>query len=131
MGDLLMREQSGDGVSWLPPVLEGTFPDLLPAGASARPPPPVWLPTQTGHGGPLGPHVTERGGIQINGRGRALAHEALHREGSGKKHLGNTQEETVKLKTHRQGDAHTGLGQRPGSQTVTSLFRSHVISASQ
>ena len=30
-----------------------------------------------------------------------------------------------------QGDVHTRLGQRPGSQRVTSVFRSNVISASQ
>ena len=38
-----------------------------PAGASGGPPPLDWWPTQTnrqGDGGPLGPHVVERGGIQ-------------------------------------------------------------------
>ena len=41
-------------------------------GASGRPPPPVWWPTQNhrqGDGGPLGPHVIERGGVQIIRRG--------------------------------------------------------------
>ena len=50
-------------------LLESTFPVLLPAGVSGGPPPLVWWPTQTnrqGDGGPLGPYVIERGGIQIN-----------------------------------------------------------------
>ena len=50
-------------------VVESTFPQLLPAGAFGGPPPLDWWPIQTnrqGDGGPLGPHVIERGGIQIN-----------------------------------------------------------------
>ena len=43
---------------------KSTFPVLLPAGASARPP--------LANSGPLGPHVIERGGMH--------ADEALHRE---------------------------------------------------
>ena len=77
---------SADGVSWLPPawplqadtmreLLKSTFPQMLPAGASGGPPPPVVWPTQTnrqGEGGPLGPHVVARGGIHFNGRGKTL-----------------------------------------------------------
>ena len=62
-------------------VLKSAFSELLPAGASDGPPPLDWWPTQTsrqGDGGPLGPHVVERGGIQINRRGSALADEAVH-----------------------------------------------------
>ena len=80
---------SVDGFSWSPPgrtlqadtmrklvlledvVLKSAFPELLPAGASDGPPPLVWWPTQTnrqGDDGQLGPHVVERGGIQINRR---------------------------------------------------------------
>ena len=63
-------------------LLESTFPELLPAGPTARSRMPVQWPTQTnrqGDGGPLGPHVIERGGSQMNRRGRSLADEALHR----------------------------------------------------
>ena len=51
-------------------LLKSTFPVLLTAGASRGPPPLDWWPTQTnrqGDGGPLGPHVVERG-VQINRR---------------------------------------------------------------
>ena len=51
-------------------LLESTFQQLLPAWASGGPPPPAWWQqAQTrrqGDGGPLGPHVIERGGIRIN-----------------------------------------------------------------
>ena len=62
-------------------VLKSAFPVLLPAGASGGPPPLDWWPTQTnrqGDGGALGPHVVERGGIQIERRRGALADEAVH-----------------------------------------------------
>ena len=81
MGDLLVSERSGDGVSRLPPArplqadtmrdlmvvedvfLKNTFPQLLQAGASGDPPPLVWRPTlnnRQGDGGLLGPHVVAR-----------------------------------------------------------------------
>ena len=79
VGELLVCERPVVGFSWLPPgrphadavwelvvledvVLQGSFPELLPAGASGEPPPHDWKPTQTnrqGDGGPLGPHVVE------------------------------------------------------------------------
>ena len=61
-------------------VLQGAFPELLPAGPTARLRVPFWWPTQTnrqGDGGALGPQVVERGGIQIERRGRSLADEAV------------------------------------------------------
>ena len=45
-------------------LLKSIFAQLLPAGASGGPLPFDWWPTQTnrqGDGGPLGPHVIERG----------------------------------------------------------------------
>ena len=63
-------------------LLESTFPELLPAGPTARFRMPVWWPTQTnrqGDGGPLRSHVIERGGCQINRRGRSLAGEVMYR----------------------------------------------------
>ena len=87
-GELLVCERPVDGFSWSPPgrplqadtmrklvvvedvVLKSSFPELLPAGPTARLlRVPVWWPTQTnrqGDGGALGPHVVARGGIQIN-----------------------------------------------------------------
>ena len=63
-------------------VLKSAFPELLPAGPTARLlRVPVWWPTQTnrqGDGGALGRHVVERGGIQIERRRGALADEAVH-----------------------------------------------------
>ena len=67
-------------------VLKSTFPVLLPAGASDGPPPLDWWSTQSnrqGDGDALGPHVVERGGIQIERR-RALADEAVHGKHWGK-----------------------------------------------
>ena len=99
MGELLVCERPVDGFSWSPPgralqadtmrklvvledvVLKSAFPELLPAGASGGPQPLDWWPTQTnrqGDGGPLGPHLVERGGIQIERRRGALADEAVH-----------------------------------------------------
>ena len=110
VGELFVRERPVDGFSWSPParalhgdalrelvvvqdvLLQSAFPELLPAGPTARLRVPVWWPTQTnrqGGGGPLGPHVVERGGIQIKRRRRALADEAVHRVAQGKQ-LGNT-----------------------------------------
>ena len=87
VGELIVCERPVDGFSLSPPgralqadtmrklvvlgdvVLKSSFPELLPAGASDGPPPLDWWPTQTnrqGDGGALGPHVVERGGIQIN-----------------------------------------------------------------
>ena len=88
VGELLVCERPVDGLSWSPPgralqadtmwklvvledvVLKSSFPELLPAGSTARLlRVPVWWPTQAnrqGDGGALGPHVVERGGIQIN-----------------------------------------------------------------
>ena len=62
-------------------LLQRTFPLVLPTGPTARPRMPDWWPTQTNRqgGGPLGPHVIERGGGHINQRGRSLADEALRR----------------------------------------------------
>ena len=72
-------------------VLKSAFPELLSAGASGGPPPLDWWPTQInrlGDGGPLGPHLVERGGIQIERRRRALADEAVHgKHFNGEKHL--------------------------------------------
>ena len=99
VGELLVCERPVDGFSLSPPgqalqadtmrklvvledvVLKSAFPELLPTGASDGPPPLDWWPTQTnrqGEGGALGPHVVERGGIQIEGRRGALADEAVH-----------------------------------------------------
>ena len=80
--ELLVCERPVDGFSWSPPnralqadtmrklvvvhdvVLKSSFPELLPAGPTARLlRVPVWWPTQTnrqGDGGALGPHVVER-----------------------------------------------------------------------
>ena len=88
MGELLVRERLVDGFSWSPPgqalqadtmrklmvvedvVLKSAFPELLPAGPTARLlRVPVWWSTQTnrqGDGGALGPHVVARRGLQIN-----------------------------------------------------------------
>ena len=88
VGELLVCERPVDGFSWSPPdralqadamrklvvvhdvVLKSSFPELLSAGPAARLlRVPVWWPTQTnrqGDGGALGPHVVERGSIQIN-----------------------------------------------------------------
>ena len=88
VGELLVCERPVDGFSWSPPgralqadtmrkfavvedvVLKSAFPELLPAGPTARLlRVPVWWPTQTnrqGDGGALGPHVVARGGNQIN-----------------------------------------------------------------
>ena len=105
-------------------LLKSTFAELLPAGASARPPPLVWWPTETnrqGDGGPLGPHVVEQGGIQINRGGRAPADQALHRQAmekhfAGTKYLFESVKASVRgnsqFSTHCQGDAH-----RAGSET--------------
>ena len=82
MDELLVCERPVDGFSWSPPdralqadtmrklvvvhdvVLKSSFPELLPAGPTARLlRVPVWWPTQTnrqGDGGALGPHVVER-----------------------------------------------------------------------
>ena len=109
MGELLVCERPVDGFSWSPPgralqadtmrklvvledvVLKSAFPELLPAGASAGPPPLDWWPTQTnrqGDGGALGPHAVERGGIQIERRRGALADEGVHgKHFNGEKHL--------------------------------------------
>ena len=85
--DLLVCERPVDGFSLSPPgralqagtawelmvdqgvLLQSTFSVLLPTGPTARFRMPVWWKTQTnrkGDGGPLGPHVAARGGIQIN-----------------------------------------------------------------
>ena len=106
---LLVRQRSGDGVSWSPPDLsreadtmrelavvedmlhQSSFPDLLLGGPTARSRMPVWWPAQTnrqGDGGPFGPHIIERGGCQINRQGRSLADEALHREAAVKHFAG-------------------------------------------
>ena len=88
VGELLVCERPVDGFSWSPPgralqantmwklvvvhdvLLKSSFPELLPAGSTAgKLRVPVWWPTQAnrqGDGGALGPHVVERGGIQIN-----------------------------------------------------------------
>ena len=77
VGDLLMCERPADGFSWSPPgrtlqadapwklvvvhdvLLKSSFPELLPAGSTARLlRVPVWWPTQAnrqGDGGALGP----------------------------------------------------------------------------
>ena len=72
-------------------VLKSAFPELLSAGASGGPPPLDWWPTQInrlGDGGPLGPHLVERGGIQIERRRGGLADEAVHgKHFNGEKHL--------------------------------------------
>ena len=76
-------------------LLKSTFPQLLPAGPNEGFRMSVWWPTQTKRqvdSGPPSPHVVARGGIQIKGRGKSLADEALHREAvekhfSGTKHL--------------------------------------------
>ena len=82
VGELLVCERPVDAFSWSPPdralqadalrklvvvhdvVLKSSFPELLPAGSTARLlRVPVWWPTQTnrqGDGGALGPHVVER-----------------------------------------------------------------------
>ena len=88
VGELLMCERPADGFSWSPPgralqadtmwklvvvhdvLLKSSFPELLPGGpAAGKLRVPVWWPTQAnrqGDGGALGPHVVERGGIQID-----------------------------------------------------------------
>ena len=95
--ELLVCERPVDGFSWSPPVralhadalrelvvvqdvlLQGTFPELLPAGPTARPRVPVWS-TQTNRqgDGPLDPHVVKRGSCKVLRRGGALADEAVH-----------------------------------------------------
>ena len=65
MGELLVCERPVGGFSWSPPgralqadavwelvvvqdvVLQGSFPELLPAGPTARLRVPFWWPTQT------------------------------------------------------------------------------------
>ena len=110
VGELLVCERRVDGFSWSPPgrplqadavwelvvledvVLQSIFPELVPAGASGRPPPLDWWPTQTnrqGDGGALGPHDVERGGIQVERRRGALADEAVHR-GAVEQHFAGT-----------------------------------------
>ena len=73
VGDLLLCERSGDGLSCSPPaqplqadtmrelmvvedvLLQSMFPELLPAGASGGPLPFAWWPTQTNRQGDGGP----------------------------------------------------------------------------
>ena len=67
-------------------LLKSTFPELLHAGATERFPMPVWWPTQTnrqGNGGPLGPHVIERG-CQINLLTERCTKEAVEKHYAGK-----------------------------------------------
>ena len=95
-----MCERPVDGFSWSPPgralqadalrelvavhdvVLQGAFPELLPAGPTAgrlRVPVGGQLkPTDRAMAGPLGPQVFD--GLQLLLRGGARRHEALHRE---------------------------------------------------
>ena len=64
-------------------LLKNTFPQLLLAGASGRPPPLDWWPTQTnrqGHGGALGPHVIEQGGRATDEEDRLLTKHCIERQ---------------------------------------------------
>ena len=107
-------------------VLKSAFPELLSAGASGGPPPLDWWPTQTnrqGDGGPLGPLVIERGGIQIERRRGALADEVVH----GKHFNGkNTCLGVERLKKNK-----FFMIQTVTSWKQTCRSRSKVISASQ
>ena len=82
VGELLVCERPVDGFAWSPSgralqadalwelvvvhdvLLQGSFPELLPAGPAAeRLRAPVWWATQAnrqGDGGPLGPHVVDK-----------------------------------------------------------------------
>ena len=96
VGELLVCERLVDGFAWSPPgrvlqadalrelvvvhdvLLQGSFPELLPAGpAAGRLRVPVWWPTQAnrqGDGGPLGPQVVD--GLQLLLRGGARRQES-------------------------------------------------------
>ena len=103
-----------------------------PAGASRGPPPPDWWPTQTnrqGDGGPLGParHRARRSPDQPTRMSALLTKRCI--EGQWKntwKHFFEREKASVRrdsqCSTYCQRDVHSGLSQRPGSQTVTSFF---------